>query len=292
MSISVGIGLAFVAMLCWGIGDFLIQKSTRKVGDFETLFLITFFGALILAPFVYRDIPMLFVAGNETELAVLLGCALILFVAALLNFEALRKGKISVVEPIWSLEIVTASVFAFAILGEKLSSRETVLVVLLMVGLILVSFRGKVFSHRHFLERGVWLAFLGALCMGIANFFVGWGARLTDALMVNFVFNVVLAFLSGIYLFRHGRISRAFRDLWRYRVSMMPMLVTDNAAWVAYAFSMSLISIGIATALSESYIIIAVLLGLAVNKERLERHQKIGLVVAVIAAITLAALTT
>ncbi|TSC57963.1 MAG: hypothetical protein Greene041679_205 [Parcubacteria group bacterium Greene0416_79] len=43
MSITVGIGLAFVAMLSWGIGDFLIQKSTRKIGDTETLFLISFF---------------------------------------------------------------------------------------------------------------------------------------------------------------------------------------------------------------------------------------------------------
>jgi len=60
MSISVGIGLAFVAMLCWGIGDFWIQKSTRKVGDSEALFFITAFGAAVLLPFVYKDIPALF----------------------------------------------------------------------------------------------------------------------------------------------------------------------------------------------------------------------------------------
>lgn len=52
------------------------------------------------------------------------------------------------------------------------------------------------------------------------------------------------------------------------------------------------ISIGIATALSESYIIVAVLLGLVVNKERLDVHQKIGLIVAIAAAITLAAIAT
>jgi len=42
MSVSVGIGLAFVAMLCWGIGDFLIQKSTRRIGNTVTLFLSRF----------------------------------------------------------------------------------------------------------------------------------------------------------------------------------------------------------------------------------------------------------
>lgn len=278
-------------MLSRGIGDFLIQKSTRKIGNFETLFLITLFGVAALLPFVYDDILPLLAAENRHQLFVLVGGSLILFVAALLNFEALREGKISVVEPIWSLEIVAASLFAFAVLGERLSLAEIALVVFLMAGLMLVSFRGKVLSRRHFLERGVWLAFLGALAMGTANFFVGWGARLTDALMVNFVFNVVIALLSGSYLFWHGRLSRSFRDLSLYRGSIIPMIITDNAAWISYAFAMSLISIGIATALSESYIIVAVILGLAVGHERLEFHQKVGLVAAVAAAVILAAIT-
>ena len=69
------------------------------------------------------------------------------------------------------------------------------------------------------------------------------------------------------------------------------MAISDNAAWIAYIFSMSLVSIAVATALSESYIIITVLLGLFINKERLQTHQKIGLVVALTAAIVLAAIT-
>ncbi len=291
MTTSVGIGFAFVAMLCWGIGDFLIQKSARKIGNFETLFLITLFGALVLLPFVYDDLRALFAEGGEKNLAVLIGGALILFTAALFQFESLRRGKISVVEPIWSLEIVAASIFAFAILGEKISFQEVALVAFLMAGLMLVSFRGKVFSPGHFLERGVWLALLGALFMGIANFFVGWGARQTDALMVNFVFNVVITLLSGAYLLFRGRLRKTFRDLLAYRATLLPLVVTDNAAWVAYAFSMTLIPIAIATALSESYIIIAVILGLAIGREHLQLHQKVGLVAAIAAAVTLAVIT-
>lgn len=49
--------------------------------------------------------------------------------------------------------------------------------------------------------------------------------------------------------------------------------------------------IGVAVALSESYIIVAVLLGLAVNKEKFDVHQKLGLVVAVLSAIVLAGIT-
>ncbi len=292
MSISVGIGLAFVAMLCWGIGDFLIQKSTRKIGDFETLFLITLFGALVLLPFVYDDLPALLSAEATRERTILLSAALILFVAALLEFESLRRGKIAVVEPVWSLEIPFAVLLAFLVLGERLNGIQILLIVSLIIGLFLVSFRGKILSHRVFLERGVLLSLLAAATMGIANFFVGWGARLTDALTVNFIINVVITVLTGLYLLFRGRLHKTFRDLVVYRAALLPMMVTDNAAWVAFAFSMTLVPIGIATGLSESYIIIAVILGLAVGRERLEFHQKVGLVAAVAAAVALAALST
>jgi drug/metabolite transporter (DMT)-like permease len=46
--LATGIVLAIVAMLSWGFGDFLIQKNTRKIGDWDTLFFITLFGAAIL----------------------------------------------------------------------------------------------------------------------------------------------------------------------------------------------------------------------------------------------------
>ena len=56
MGFELGIIFAFAAMLCWGFGDFLIQKSTRKFGDVETLFFISFFGAVVLFPFVFTVI--------------------------------------------------------------------------------------------------------------------------------------------------------------------------------------------------------------------------------------------
>lgn len=96
---------------------------------------------------------------------------------------------------------------------------------------------------------------------------------------------------SGLFLLARGKLFQFFRDFNRTRTLMFPMLISDNAAWVAFAFAMTLAPIGIAVALSESYIIIAVILGLALNHERLERHQKVGLLVAIAAAITLAALT-
>ena len=287
MYASVGIGLAFVAMLCWGIGDFLIQRSTRKIGDFETLLAITGPGALILLPFVWRNLGEFFFDG--ATFGVLAGGSFILFVAALLEFEALKRGKISVIEPTWSLEIPTSVLLAYIILSEKLSFYQLLLILSLIIGLFLISYRGQIFSFRFFVERGVLISLLAAVFMGTANFFVGWGARLTDPLLMNFFLNVFIAVASGLFLLARGELHKFFRDFVQTRKLMLPMLISDNAAWVAFAFAMTLAPIGIAVALSESYIIVAVILGLAINRERLERHQKFGLIAAIAAAITLAA---
>jgi hypothetical protein len=37
MGFEIAVIIAFCAMICWGIGDFLIQRSVRKIGDIECL---------------------------------------------------------------------------------------------------------------------------------------------------------------------------------------------------------------------------------------------------------------
>ncbi len=291
MSISVGIGLAFVAMLCWGIGDFWIQKSTRKVGDLEALFFVTTFGALVLLPFVYRDIPALFAESSQT-LVILGVLCIVLFIAAILDFEALRVGKLAIVEPIWSFEVPVSGLLAFFILNERIGGLQILLIIVLLAGLAFVSLK-KQFAWKHLLlERGTILAFFAAVMMGGANFFMGWFSRLNDPLMGNFVTDIFIAVITGALLLLGGKLRKFVKDFRANRAILLQTSVADKAAWVAFAFAMTLAPIGIAVALSESYIIIAVLLGLAVNRERLERHQRIGLVTAIAAAIVLASLTT
>ncbi len=277
-------------MLCWGFGDFLIQKSTRKVGDIEALFFVTAFGAVVLLPFVYKNLGALFSSSGDTLLILGVLCVA-LFIAALFDFEALRVGKLAVVEPIWSFEVPVAALLAFFILGERVTAFQILLIVALLVGLALVSLKKKFHLKHLLLERGTLLALLGAVFMGAANFFMGWGARVSDPIMANFVTDVFIAAVTGLMLLKRGRVREIIRDMSLNSGVLLQMSVADKTAWVAFAFAMTLTPIGIAVALSESYIIIAVILGFIVNKEKLQLHQKIGLVVALFAAITLAAIT-
>jgi len=108
-----GILFAVTALLAWGLGDFLIEKSARKFGNWIALFYISAFGAIVLFPFVYADIGSAF----ASHAAILWITSFIILISALFNFEALRVGKISVVEPIFAFEVPVAGFFAAVVIG-------------------------------------------------------------------------------------------------------------------------------------------------------------------------------
>ncbi len=95
MGIEASILFAFGAMLFWAFGDFFIQKCTRKIGDVEALAFIGIIGAIGLIPFIIKDFHLL---ASLPNLILLLFLGVLTFVAALFDFEALRKGKLSVVD--------------------------------------------------------------------------------------------------------------------------------------------------------------------------------------------------
>jgi len=165
-------------------------------------------------------------------------------------------------------------------------------IVVLIINLFLVSFRGRFLSKNFLLEKGVIIFLFGAILMGAADFLLGWGSRVTDPLLANFVLNVIMASVSFIFIVFRGGISKLVSDVCKNPAQILVMSIVDNVAWIAYAFAMVLVPIAIATGLSESSIIIAVLLGLFINKEKLQRHQKVGLIGAIVSAIVLAFITT
>lgn len=284
-----GILFAFIALFSWGLGDFLIQKSARKFGDWLTLFYIAAFDAIVLLPFVYKELPGVF--SDLKTLAFLILAGTVILFAALFDMEAFKKGKISVIEPVNAMELPIAVLLASLILGEHLNFSQWLLLALLMGGIFLVSTK----SFRHFKnirgERGVGFAVLAAIAMGTTGFLFGVGGREISPLMINWFTDLFLVIITFGYLAYKSKLSEIAVDFRQNKKLILGVSFFDNAAWVAYTYSMVYIPIAISTGISESYIALAALLGLTLNKERLKRHQWLGLAVCIFAAITLAFLT-
>lgn len=284
-----GIAYALVALVSWGIGDFLIQRSVRKFGDWVPLFYINIAAVVVLLPFVYNDIGRLF--SNPRGFLILTGTSIVLLFATIFDFEALRVGKISVVEPVYAFEIPVTTVLATLVIREYLTPLQTLLIVGAMVGIFLVATRSLHHLKRAHLERGVWIAVIATTAMGAVNFLFGVGARETSPILINWFTSLFLGLAAFGYLVsrsRSGEIVAGWRGNKRL---LLGMSVVDNLAWVAYSYSTLYIPIAIAIGISESYIALAAGLGLLLNKEKLKTHQFVGFALCVTAVIALAVIT-
>lgn len=145
--------------------------------------------------------------------------------------------------------------------------------------------------HRRIFERGVLLALAGALVMGFVNFLMGVASQETSPLMAIWFTSVATLVPTIAFLLARGEFRTFFTDLRRNATLIATTCVLDNAAWTFYAFATTLIPIALATTISESYIALAVFLGIFVNKEKLRWHQLVGVAVAVVSVILLSAIS-
>lgn len=282
-----GILLALTALFSWGLGDFLIQRSARKFGDWAALFYITAFAAIVLFPFVYKEIvPSLSAHGM-----LLWAASFVILFAGLLDLESLRIGKISVIEPIYAIEIPVAALLAAYAIHERLSTPQIIFIVTLMAGIVLVATT----SFQHFkkidAEKGVWQAVLGNIGMGTSAFLFGLGSRATSPLMINWFTSAFIAVVVLIYLAFASRLHELSDNFKNGKTLIFNIGFFDNLAWVTFSYAMLYIPIAVATGISEGYIAFAGALGLLFNKEKLRRHQWVGFFVVVISVVLLALVT-
>lgn len=281
--------LALGAMFLWGFGDFFIEKATRKVGDWVTLFVISLVGVLVLFPFVYNSIIDLFSIGVNNLLTLLL-LSISLLVATLLGFEALKQGKLSVVDPLYALEIPVAGILALIILKETLDYSQTLSIAFLVIGLFMLSLRNKI-SKQDLLEKGVKFAVAGSVIMGATSFLLGLSARLNKPLLTAWFMNLFLAVSCFLYFVFKRRVKSTFSEIKKNNKPLLASSLLDNIAWIFYAIALVSSSIAVIVALVQCSVIINALLGIYLNHEKLKPTQLAGLFIAIISSILLSVLS-
>lgn len=285
MSHSIGILFAFIALISWGFGDFFIQKTTRALGSSKALFFIGATGSIGLLPFVKNNLPFL----GKADLLLLGILGIVVLFTTVFDFEALRQGKIAVVEPIIGLELPLTVGLSITLAQESLTAMQAVLICVVFAGVMFAITRhhSRLHYHKRIFEKGAIFAGIGAVGMALSNFLVGVSSQGISPLVTIWFAHSVLAAVCGAYLLFAGRFGSLLADVRNHSRIIMGQSVLDNTAWVAFAVSTTYIPIAIATTISESYIALAVLLGLFVNHERLKAHQVAGVALATVGVIAL-----
>ncbi|MFA4855433.1 MAG: DMT family transporter [archaeon] len=286
MILELSVLAAFGAMLCWGFGDFFIQRSTRESGDIESLAFIGIIGAVLLLPFVFLELPLLFSIPNLIFLSFI---GIVTLVAALLNFQALKEGKLSVIEVIFEIELPVTVILGMYFFGEMLSTPQIAAILLILAGIALISLTAL--SKRHYLkrfEKGVFLAVIGAVAMAFLNFFMAAGSRIVSPVMAVWVPCVAFTIICLILIWKREGFPKFVKNAKKFKFDILGMGIFDTLAWLLFAIAVLEKELAITIGITESYPAIALLLGVFVNKEKIKPHQYLGALIALLASITLA----
>lgn len=282
----IGIALAFSAFLFWGLGDFLIQRSTRTVGEAQTLLTIGLISTPLLLPIIYKGLINL----TALEHLNLLMMSVLVVIYAITLFKAFDIGKLSVVESVMILELPLAVGLSVIWLGDTLNRLQIFLFVIICAGVALATVKNiKHLNYsKHFVEKGVWLAFAGAGLAAIVDVFISSSAQNISPLITLWYQHAFIVLVFGAYLTFIKGWSEFFVDIKTHPFLMLGQGVCDNIAWLSFVFAVNYISTSLVMSISEGYIIIAALLGHFFNKEKLKKHQIIGMSLAIPAMLLLA----
>ncbi|VVB98915.1 EamA-like transporter family protein [uncultured archaeon] len=286
MPFSFSVLAAFGAILCWGLGDFLIQRNVRRVGNTASLFFIGIVAIIGLFPFVWHELPLLIEPQN---FMLVLALGIITFVAAMLNFEALKQGKLSVIEVILQIELPVTIIFGMAFFRETLSLQQLAAIGAIFIGVIFMAVKThQIKNIPKMFEKGVIIGIFGAIAMGVINFLTAATSRQISPAMAIWGPAAVFIFLCVMLMWKRNGFGKLWTGIKKFWLPITAMSIIDNAAWVLFAVATFSGEVGIITAITECYPAIGLFLGIFINRENVEMHQVFGGLLALAASIMLA----
>jgi transporter family protein len=273
-----------VGMFGWGIYDFLGGVFAKQIGPFKSFFwsqLAGLISALLLA-FVFTisiHVPILVI--------ILFPIAAIVYSAGyLFFFKGFEIGNVSIVAATMNLWAVFTMLFAFIFMGQRLSTIQTLGVLMIISGATLASLNWSDIRNQRFqLSSGVKEAVLGAFFFGIfwniseiISEEVGW---LLTTLFVKFGIVLFLLIFSFLVKREIGLTKAATKT--KYTVILMGIIEAGAVAVVNYGLTIgdAILITPIASALS----IVTITLAIIFLKDKVTKLQGLGMVTAIVGII-------
>jgi drug/metabolite transporter (DMT)-like permease len=276
--ISLLSGLA--GMFGWGIYDFLGGVYSKQIGAFKSFFwsqlagLISLF--LLLAIFTINlSAPILVV--------ILLPIAAIVYSAGyLFFFKGFEIGNVSIVAATMNLWAVFTMLVAFIFMGQRLSTIQSLGVLLILSGVTLASLNwSDIKNHNFKLSLGVKETVLGAFFFGIfwniseiISEEIGW---LSTTLFVKFGIIVVLLLFS--FLIKRELVLTKASTKIKMMVLLMGSIEAGAVAIVNYGLTIgdAILITPIASALS----VVTIILAFIFLKDKVTKLQGLGMIAAI-----------
>lgn len=283
LSILLGIG----GMFGWGIYDFLGGVFSKQIGFFKSVFWSQLAGliSIFLLAFAFQtEINLPIVAIILSPIA-----AIVYSTGYLFYFKGFEKGNVSIIAATMNLWAVFTMLFAFIFMGQRLTTMQTIGVVMIILGATLASIDWNSVTKQSFqLSLGVKEAVLGAFFFGIfwnisevISEEIGW---LLTTLLVKFVIVLFLFIFSFAIKQKIGLTNSSIKT--NFAILFMGIIEVSAVALVNYGLTIgdAILITPIASALS----IVTITLAVIFLKDKISKLQGLGILMAIIGIITTA----
>jgi len=283
LSILSGLG----GMFGWGIYDFLGGVYSKQIGPFKSFFwsqlagLISAFLLIFVFP-INLKVPI--------PVILLLPIAAIIYSAGyLFFFKGFEIGNVSIVAATMNLWTVFTMLFAFIFMGQRLSTIQSLGVLMIISGVTLASLKWSDIRNQRFqLSSGVKETVLGAFFFGVfwnisevISEKIGW---LSTTLLVKFGI-VLFLLLFSILVKRELDLTKATAKT-KCVVVVMGIIEAGAVAIVNYGLTIgdAILITPIASALS----IVTITLAIIFLKDNVTKLQGLGIITAIAGIIVTA----
>ncbi|MDE1852299.1 MAG: EamA family transporter [Thaumarchaeota archaeon] len=285
------IAAGLTAAFCWGTADYLSRSQSEKLGYYKTVVysqVVTLVVLVALIPIV-DPAPVL----SAMPVLVLVLAGMLNFVAFIFLYRAFHKGVVSIVAPVAYTFPAVTTVLSIVVLGAILTAERVFAIAGIIIGVILLSTR---FSElRKFLgghgsaslTAGIGSAVGSSVFFGTVYVGVGYAAPLVSLVIPALMLRVVGAsagFALAPILRQDVRLSRL-----TFSKVILVMGVLEALGFLSFTYGIlsSAATLPVVAAISGMGGAVAATYGLIFLKERLERNQVVGVLLALIGVFTL-----
>jgi drug/metabolite transporter (DMT)-like permease len=268
---SDGFVLGSLAALAWGLADVSVTYLSRRAGFFTTLLYTQMAGValLVAVALALGDLP----GASGAELLALAALGPVAVAAYAGFYRALELGPIAIVSPIASSNGAIVVLLAVLVLGESLTSLQALGCLLVFGFVVLAALEPKPAPGT---ERGsgtplavVTAVSFGAYLFGLATLSddLGW---LVPILVAR---SVTLAIVAAV------AVARPPPGASLGRLALLACLgagMLDATGYLVFNRGAEVGEVAITSAAAAAYPVIPILVGLVALRERVARHQLVG----------------
>lgn len=278
---SMGIIAALSSAASWAFGTVIFERIGKVVPSAGITFLKGFFSLILM--FI-----LVLIAGDFSTIS--LRDAIILIVSGIVGiaigdtlfFKSLQDLGAKVQVLYFMLGQIVTMLLSFLLLGDILSIEEYIGALILLVGIIVVTW-GKQENHPN-KTRGIIGGFLSILCFSVSTIMIKYTEADIDIITASFYrmfAGTVIMLLVGTAASRFGTWVKPLKDKKVLSLFLLNVVVITVGGFVLSLYAIKVISVSLASVLSASEPLFVILFAFLINKERVKNREIVGATISI-----------